>query len=1047
LCSVQQGWNLPPQLSYTTKPHFIMRMKAMFRRTVSAITIAILLMSTLMLAFDIQQARASGEPPPTEWTQPYGGTDWDCAQSVVQADDGGYVMAGTTKSYGAGGYDFWLVKTNANGNIQWSERYGGTNDEMAYSLIRTSDGGYAIAGWTTSYGAGSSDVWLVKTDANGNMLWSSAYGGTAGEIGRSVVQTSDGGYAIAGFAYVGGMADFFLVKAYANGVKDWSKNYGGDGWTDRAYSVVQTSDGGYALAGLTDAYGAGLQDGWLVKTDSSGNKQWSSPYGGVWGDVLYSVVQTGDGGYALAGETYSYDASGSSEGWLVKTGATGNMQWSQTYGMPVAIDIFSYSLVQTSDGGYALAGEAWNLILGDPNYGKSDCWLAKTDAGGNLQWNKTDGGTGQEYAYSLVQTSDGGYALAGETNSVGAGNYDFWLVKVAPSAGPSNNAPYTPYSPSPSNHASGVPVTQVLSWSGGDPDAGDTVTYDVYFGRGSSPPLVSSSQSSTIYNPGTLSYAAPYYWKIVATDSHGASTSGPTWDFVSAHATLTDGEKQQNLLTMVNSHKDVLPPELVLGVIRTEAGVGAFHVDGWNYNSFYRQLDGPWAQPTNGDGIMQVTSASGYHERSGIYTNDQEGNNHAINDGCDYLLKLYHSYGSYVQIVLHYNTGPSSLYIYLGKNWGDRNYLSHVAEHMTNFVPNIYGLQNPSLINTLSKGQSILNRYLYDKGIKTGQSVDYYSSYQKQLDGDLRSIELIALAGETKMRVSVFECPVNVTVSDEYDRIISEVESQIPGAIFEYFNATDTKIFYLPLNLTYYVQVDATDSGNITISQIIPLESIYELAFSCASFNLTSETAAEFDLLPYEANCTVRVDENGDGVFDYELIPETETMTIEYDLGLTQIAPSKTVVEQGSSLPINVTVVNYGVYAETFNVTLCANDTIIGWQTITLTNGTAATITFTWNTGGFGKGNYTIQSYAGPVPGETNTYDNGLALDTVRLSIPGDVDGDFDVDILDVVKITGVYGSKLGDPNFSPNSDINDDGQITILDVVIWTGHYGEKWP
>jgi hypothetical protein len=148
---------------------------------------------------------------------------------------------------------------------------------------------------------------------------------------------------------------------------------------------------------------------------------------------------------------------------------------------------------------------------------------------------------------------------------------------------------------------------------------------------------------------------------------------------------ITDQQKQQEILNMVNSHRGSLPAELILAIIRSEGGEGAFHVDGWNYNYFYSESDGPWAQPTNGDGIMQVTTASGYHERSGPYTHDWGGYDHAISDGCDYLLALYNTYGTYVQSTLHYNTGPNSLYIYLGKNWGDRDYLSHVAGHLSNF--------------------------------------------------------------------------------------------------------------------------------------------------------------------------------------------------------------------------------------------------------------------------------------------------------------------------------------------------------------------------
>jgi len=186
--------------------------------------------------------------------------------------------------------------------------------------------------------------------------------------------------------------------------------------------LVQTSDGGYALAGYTNSSGAGNYDFWLVKTDSSGNAQWNKTYGGALRDVARVLMQTSDGGYALAGNTYSF-GSGDEDSWLVKTDSSGNAQWNKTYGGMYEDN--TYSLVQTTDGGYALAGYTASFGAGG-----QDFWLIETDASGNAQWNQTCGGTGVEGAYSLVQTSDEGYALAGYTDSFGAGDYDFWLVKL-----------------------------------------------------------------------------------------------------------------------------------------------------------------------------------------------------------------------------------------------------------------------------------------------------------------------------------------------------------------------------------------------------------------------------------------------------------------------------------------------------------------------------------------------------------------------------------------------------------------------------------------
>jgi len=250
----------------------------------------------------------NGEPE-EEWNKTFGGTGGDYAKSVQQTSDGGYALAGGTDSYGAGSSDFWLVKTDSSGEKQWDKTFGGTRWDYAYSVQQTSDGGYILAGHTYSYGAGSSDFWLVKTDSSGEKQWDKTFGGTGWDSAYSVQQTSDGGYILAGhtFSYSASYSDFWLVKTDSSGEKQWDKTFGGTG-DDYAYSVQQTSDGGYILAGYTDySYGTGYYDFWLVKTDSSGEKQWDKTFGGAGDDYATSVQQTSDGGYILAGHTYSSD--------------------------------------------------------------------------------------------------------------------------------------------------------------------------------------------------------------------------------------------------------------------------------------------------------------------------------------------------------------------------------------------------------------------------------------------------------------------------------------------------------------------------------------------------------------------------------------------------------------------------------------------------------------------------------------------------------------------------------------------------------------------
>ncbi len=365
----------------------------------------------------------SAKSPSLEWSGTYGGTGNQWANSLVQTSDGGYAMAGWTESSGAGPVDFWFVKVNAAGGMLWNHTYGEAKDQFAFSLIQTSDGDYALAGYTDSFGAGKDKFWLVKTDPNGNMIWNKTYGGANDDYGVSVVQTSDGGYAMAGWTNSSGVGviNAWLVKTDALGNMIWNKTYGGAG-DNYAVSVVQTSDKGYVLAGFTDSFGAGGYDFWLVKTDASGNMQWNQTYGGTGNDRGECVKQTSDGGYAIAGSTSSFGA-GNDDFWLVKTDPDGNMIWNKTYGG--SGDDEAYSMIQTSDGGYALAGYTDSFGAGN-----DDFWLVKTDAPGNMQWNQTYGGTAYSEAYCVIQTSDGGYALAGYTDSFGNSGHKFYLVKT-----------------------------------------------------------------------------------------------------------------------------------------------------------------------------------------------------------------------------------------------------------------------------------------------------------------------------------------------------------------------------------------------------------------------------------------------------------------------------------------------------------------------------------------------------------------------------------------------------------------------------------------
>ncbi len=349
------------------------------------------------------------------WNKTYGGSGWDGAFSLISAEDGGFVLAGSTPHAANGlGVQFLLMRLDSKGNNIWSRTYGGGGGARA--LVKASDGGYTLAG-TTSPVAGTVRACLVHADSNGNELWNRTYGETNDDEAVALVEATGGGYAFAGST----RRDFWLVRTDSNGNVVWSRTFGGAG-SEQAYALVQTKDGGFALAGTTDSYGAGLDDVWLVRTDSNGDLLWNITYGGGMYEEARALVQTSDGDFAIAGSRDYFGVNGS-DFWLVRTDANGALLWNRTYGGRGSDE--ALILVQTGDGGFAIAGDTTSF-----GAGLTDSWLVRTDFSGIMLWNKTYGGVGTEIAYAVIQTGSGGFALAGCTDSWGAGNYDSWLLQT-----------------------------------------------------------------------------------------------------------------------------------------------------------------------------------------------------------------------------------------------------------------------------------------------------------------------------------------------------------------------------------------------------------------------------------------------------------------------------------------------------------------------------------------------------------------------------------------------------------------------------------------
>jgi uncharacterized delta-60 repeat protein len=294
-----------------------------------------------------------------QWEKTYGGPNGDNAWAVQQTSDSGYIVAGYTGSFG-GSLDFWVLKLDSTGNIQWQKTYGGNGFDGCYSpstLTQTLDGGYIIAGYTNSYGAGNSDFWVLKLDSTGDIQWQKTYGGAGYDKAYSIKQTSDEGYIIAGETESFGAEnyDFWVIKLNSNGVVQWQKTYGGNNM-DIARSIAQTSNGGFIVAGETYSFEAGSADLWILKLDPNGDVQWQKAYGGSEFERAWDVLQTSDGGYIATGQSSSFENY--ADFWLLKLDSNGNITWERTFGGTDSD--YAYSVNQTSDG-YVVAGWAYSL--------------------------------------------------------------------------------------------------------------------------------------------------------------------------------------------------------------------------------------------------------------------------------------------------------------------------------------------------------------------------------------------------------------------------------------------------------------------------------------------------------------------------------------------------------------------------------------------------------------------------------------------------------------------------------------------------------------
>ncbi|HMC00523.1 MAG TPA: hypothetical protein VKN14_05750 [Flavobacteriaceae bacterium] len=383
----------------------------------------------------------------------FGGTNNEGANSVISTTDGGFAVLGYVQSLDGdvtgksdSSYDYWVLKFDANANLQWNKALGGSNDDRGREIIQTSDGGYAVLGFSTSSdldvseNSGAQDYWLAKLDSSGSIIWEKSLGFSGNDSGISLLQTNDNGYLLMGILDVtasGGEGnynrssrhaggDYWAIKLDFNGVLLWSRYYGGT-FTDTPYDVIETQDDGFLIVGSSDSNDVditankGSYDFWVVKISSTGDMIWEKSYGGSEIDEAHAIIESGDGNYLIVGDTRSTNLdvsqnNGAADLWLIKITPSGDLLWEKTFGGS-SFDV-GRSIVKAQGNDYFIAGSS-RSIDGDltENKGQNDAWIIRIDTNSEIDWQQTFGGSEVDFAYSITQLNDGTIIAVGDSNS------------------------------------------------------------------------------------------------------------------------------------------------------------------------------------------------------------------------------------------------------------------------------------------------------------------------------------------------------------------------------------------------------------------------------------------------------------------------------------------------------------------------------------------------------------------------------------------------------------------------------------------------------
>ena len=396
----------------------------------------------------------NGQEKEIDFITTLGGSKNESAQAVVNTTDGGYAILGHAQSMDGDvlnksneSYDYWLLKFDATNQLQWQKTYGGSDDDRGVDLIQTSDNGYAVIGKSksndleVSENAGFDDFWVSKLDSSGTIIWEYSFGFAGSDTPYSIIQTNDDGYLLSGVLDVSASngqgdrnsilsrhagGDYWVIKLNASGVKQWSNYYGGS-FTDTAYDAIQTEDDGYIIIGSSDSddvditNNLGSYDFWILKISATGTLVWEKSFGGSEIDEAHAISQATDGNYLIVGDTRSNDLeisqnNGAADLWIVKITPEGTLLWEKTLGGS-SFDV-GRSISKTQDNGFLVSGSSrssdGNLTS---NKGQNDAWVVKINSSGNLEWQKTIGGSEVYFFYDAVELNDQTIIAVGDSNS------------------------------------------------------------------------------------------------------------------------------------------------------------------------------------------------------------------------------------------------------------------------------------------------------------------------------------------------------------------------------------------------------------------------------------------------------------------------------------------------------------------------------------------------------------------------------------------------------------------------------------------------------